>query len=258
MIAEALKFIFDKADKSVNLVSTVRKTGPRERVVLLAGEETVETVERPLVQRTSLTLDAVALLTTNFKGDRPSAYVNESGIAVILDNDDRLERVEMEFLLSDQYQAFVKLADGLDQRRLIRSLRTSLAGCIDHANFVQILRQLEFDVNHGSRSDVHHGQESLGRKVEKEVRAKAGEMPEEIVIRLPLYKVPHDVPTIIELKCAVTMDIDNEQISIEATGDSLSRESKRVMTDIIGRLDGMMPEECLVVFGDCDVAALVE
>lgn len=256
MIAEALKLIFDKAEQSVDPTPKVRHIGPRTRVVTLAGKMIEETIAKPTLTRIAHTLDDVARLIEKFHGESPTVFVQEDGITVILDDDDRLERIEMLFELSDQFAVFMQLATGKQQRELVRVLRTSLAGCIEHNDFLQIVRQLEFDVNRGSRGTVSHTKESLGRSVNKEVRANAGEMPEQISVRLPLFKVPHDIPSEMVLQCAVTLDIDNERIAIEPTGSSLSAERHRVMSGIVEHLDAIVGEDVTVVSGRCEVAEL--
>lgn len=256
MLKDALEFIFGQANNAANPTPSTRMLGPRTRIVSLEGEESTETLEPPLVKRTAETLGCVGELSEKY-GKAPAAYVNESGITVVLDNEDRLEAVRMQFQFSDPYKALLSLEDGMAQRALVKVLRTTLAGCVDHEGFLAIVRQLEFDVNRGARADLKHTKESMGRSVEKEVRANAGEMPEEIRIVVPLFTVPHDVPTEITLMCAVTLDIDNERIGIAPTGDSLAREQKRVMTEIVSRLDALMPDESLVVFGTCEVNNLI-
>lgn len=256
MLAEALKFIFDKAVESVDPTPKVRQTGPRSRVVTLAGQTVVETIEKPTMTRIVHTLDDVSRLISEFGGKKPTVFVEEDGIICVLDDGDRLEKVLMQFELSDQFRVFEKLKHGLQQRELVRILRTSLAGCVEHNEFLKIVRQLEFDVNRNARGSVSHTKESLGRSVDKEVRTKAGDMPEEISVRLPLFKVPHDIPSEMVLQCAVTLDIDNEKIAIEPTGSSLSAERNAVMLNIVNHLDGIVGEKVTVVSGRCEIAAI--
>jgi len=249
MLKEALEFIFNSANIAANPVPSMRMTGARQRIVTLNGFDTEEELEAPRISRTANTLNSAALLIERFKGELPTVYLGESGVHAMLDDEDRLEDVRMNFELSDQYNVLLELKHGVSQKDLVKILRTKLAGCVSHENFLSIVRQLEFDVNRGSRGEVQHTKESLGRTVEKNVRAKAGEMPEELRITLPLFSIPHDIPTEITLVCAVTIDIDNEKISVETTGDSLIRERKRVLGSIADRLQQVLPEDAKLVFG---------
>ena len=257
MISEALEFIFGKAEEAANPRPESYKLGKRRRIVTLAGEQHEEEIEPPKLSRRAHSLDSVATLTEEFSGEVATAFVAEDGIKVILDDDDRMETVVMSFEHSEQFNELCRLANGETQRKLVKILRTKLAGCVNNDLFTAIVRQLEFDVQRGSRSDIQHGGESLGNSVEKQVRAKAGEMPEEIRVTVPLFSVPHDVPTEITLTCAVTLDLDNQRIEIEPTGDSLLREKKRILQEIIGTLDSRMPEKAAVVFGSVSVHDLV-
>lgn len=249
MITEALEFLFGKSDEFANRKPQVEKLGPRKQAVTLNGNREIEILDPEPLVRIADTLGSVATLVNEFGGDKPTFYVNHEGVAVVLDDCDRVERVSMKFQESVQFATLKQLESGRDQRTVVRLLRTTLAGCVDHNEFLGMVRQLEFDVNRGMRADVQHTKESLGRSVEKEVRSRAGEMPESVRVRVPLFTVPHDINTTIELECAITLDIDNEKIAIEATGDTLERERKRVLLDIIGHLDSLVGDNAVVVFG---------
>lgn len=249
MLKDALDFIFAKSQESANPVPSIRSLGRRRRVVTLRGVETEEMIEPERLQRDASTLESVAALSERFGGEKLTAFVGSESVCVVLDDDDRVETVDMQFCYSPQFLTLGQLRDGVDQKTLVKTLRTKLAGVVANEDFLKIVRQVEFDVARGSRGEVSHQKESLGRSVEKQVRANAGEVPETIRVVLPLYSVPADVPTTISLDCAVTIDMDSERIAIEPTGDSLSREKSRVAAEIVDRLAGMMPEGALVVEG---------
>lgn len=258
MLRDALEFIFKTAHDSVDPKPHFRKLGPLTRVVTLAGKETVEGIEAPRIDRVAEDLGSIAVLIDEFGGVKPTVFISEGGIQVVLDDDDRLEKVTMQFEQSDQFLVLRSLAAGVSQPTLVRTLRTKLAGCVGNENTLAIIRQMEFDVNRGARGNVQHTKESLGRSIEKEVRTKAGELPETLRVVVPLFSVPHDVPTDITLECAVSIDIENEKIALEPTGDSLIREKKRIMSVIAARLAESVPEGTVVVFGSASCRKVAE
>ncbi|MDM4015812.1 hypothetical protein [Roseiconus lacunae] len=257
MLRDALEFVFSKADESTNPRPHIIQTGRRKVLRVLNGKVDETEIERPSLIREVETLRDVMTLVATFKGSEPTIFVSEERIDVVLDNDDRLEKVSMRLQHSPQFVALLTLAEGRQQRELVRVLRTRLAGCVDNKDFLSIVRQVEFDVNRGSHGTVNHTGESLGRSVTMEARTKVGEIPEEIIVRLPLFQVPHDLATEMVLRCAVTVEPESQKISIEPTGNVLAVERKRVMSEVIELLESHNDADATIVSGRCEVSGLV-
>jgi hypothetical protein len=256
MLKDVLEYIFETAREDANPKPHMIPTGPLTRMMIMKGQAEDVVLQAPSLQRTAHTLTSVVQLVKTY-GDYAAVYVYEKGIEVILDDSDRVETVVMQFELSDQFKALMELKHGVVQKKLVRALRTTLAGCVGREDFLQICRQIEFDVNRASRGEFSNTKESLGRSVEREVRAKAGEMPEEVFVTVPLYSVPHDVNTNITLQCAVMLDIEAETIALEPTGNSLMREKKAVIDAIAAKIKDDLGEDAIVVAGSVATAPIV-
>lgn len=255
MLREALDFIFTRADEAANPKPIVRKVNPRLRKVYYAGIAEDEEVDRPLAKHKLNTIDSLARFAENFGQDPSVLYLAEDGIKLVLDDADRQEMAWMGFEYSPQFTAMMGLQNGLSQKALVRTLRTVMAGCVRNDDIIKIIRQIEFDVNRGSRSAVSHTQESMGRSIEKQVRAQAGELPEEIRFVLPMFSTPADVNTDIELVLAVEIEMEAEKIALTPTGNSLQRERQRVMGEIFHKLESVMPEKVVIVEGSVSIAS---
>ena len=149
------------------------------------------------------TLGSIADLIRQFGGEKPTGYVAPGGVRVVLDYADREERVDMSFEKSPQAIALEKLAGGVSQKELIKALRTDLAGCFPAETFLPIVRNLTFNGATSAHADRQHGRDSLGSTVDRNVAANAGEIPETLRFKFPLYTVPHDVVTDVDLECAI-------------------------------------------------------
>lgn len=251
MLAELFTFLFEKAETYSNPEPHIRKLDARTQVVTIRGAQYTEVLDPKPMTRYASSLASVVALTEKY-GKEPTVYLGHTGINVVLDESDRQEFVLMRFVQSEPLRTLTSLDQGVTQKQLIRILRTTLAGYVSQDSFLEVMRQLEFDVSRGGRSEIQASKESLGRSIEKEVRAKAGEMPETINVRVPYFSIPSDIKTWLMLECAVTVDIDSETVSLTTTGDCLAREQEAALNDIEDFLRGELSEDTLVVRGTCE------
>lgn len=242
MLRDMLEFLWKQSEEARNPAPHVLDLGARDRLVTLNGTQSYIKKDPPRCSRSLSSLESVAVLLSKHGTENAVTYVDFDGISGFLDDEDRIEQFMMNFESSAQIQALNLCGSGMTQRGLVRVLRTSLAGCVRHESIVPLVRQIEFNVDRGSRSELKTNSESMGRSVEKQVRAKAGEIPDELRMTLPLFSVPHDMVTDIEITCAVEIDMDAEKISLIPTSDSLERERNRVVGEIRERLASLVPE----------------
>lgn len=265
LLKEALDFIFTQAKAGDNPEPRFVDIGKRKRLMILKGKvKEVQTEPAKLVRKVT-TLDSIASIIRHEGARQPiivqegdaegsivslsQVYVSESGVTVVLDETDRTERVTMDFAFSPQFQALKRLEQPTNQKALVTALRSALYGCCGYIDIVNVVRKIQFNRTSDGKTTVEHGRESLGRSVEKAVQSMGGEIPEELTFVVSLFSVPSDVPTRIELRYAIDIDVDNENIKLVPIGDIETRERQRVINDIAERLDDLVPSGTLVVSG---------
>ncbi len=249
-LTEALKFIFGQAETYADPKPQVRRIGALKQVVTIRGESHEEALEPKSLNHRARTIASLIEIINRFGGEQSVAYVNVDGIVVVLDTATRLETAKLTFEPSPQTLAFDRLKQGVPQYEMVKLLRTKLFGCIDHDGLIDIMKNIEFDVNRGTRGSVNHQKESLGRSVEMEVRAKAGEIPEVVRVRMPLLDVPSCCSTFVAFDAAIMLDAQKELIALEPVGTQLTDEYDRVVGEIMTDLESQVSDKTLVVFGD--------
>ncbi|MEO1526713.1 MAG: hypothetical protein AAFX06_14860 [Planctomycetota bacterium] len=250
MIKDALEYIFKTASRHANRKPEVESPRGRFRYITIDGKREIEELRPVGLEHSSHSLSSINDLIEQFGGDKPTVYVAPDGVRVLLDNNDREEWIAMQFEKSPQALALAKLADGVGQKELIKTLRTDLAGCYPTELFLPIVRNLTFNAGSTAQATREHGRDSLGSTVDRTVAANAGDIPEVLRFQFPLYTVPHDVVTDITLECAIDIDMDSGRISVIPTGDTLAREEKRILNEIVGQLDALVEDKALVVLGE--------
>lgn len=231
MLKEAIDRIAElgTAASGIEVVSLHHRTklireGSNFREVEIGPEPRCDTVE---------SVDDMGLLIEKV-GTNAIAYVGTTKIIAVLDADKRDDRVIMPLEKSPAICALLELSSGVTQKQLIQSLREPLADCCE-PKFLAIIRRLDFSRKSDGRSDVQHGRESLGRSVEAAIQSSEGDIPETVAFELP-WLTSRDLPTLMTIKCAVSMDVVNERIALRPVGDCLESEIFRVRQQIAGRI----------------------
>lgn len=253
MLKEVLEYIFKEAREGANPKPHVENIGKRlQRVTINGMMEDVELPRRG-IRRTVATIESLVSLATQFGGEKVTIFCNEVEIVCVLDDDDRTETVTLPLEHSKQFNIFRHLEAGMGQKELVRTLRTSLAGCVQYEDIVPLFRQIQFGVHRGSGGEAGHQRQSLGRSVEMEVAAKAGEIPEEVRVRLPLFTVPGDVNTDIDFLAAIDIDIEKERVCLIPVGDAIADKTQEVIGRLRDRIIDGVGDDVIVVFGETDL-----
>jgi hypothetical protein len=203
---ELLQLTAKQAAGAVNKCVIVERL-PGERpgtygVITADGELLVKRAEPPPRQSRLTSLGAIEdylkLISEHELSKQPAIYYNAELITILLDESDESRRDES-CVIELERSPECAVVDGLaaseqwiDQRALIRLLRVKLAGCLGESGdeLIRLLRTIEFGEASQGRGNLQHGKESLGREVEAEIRASAGELPEKIVLQLRVFSDP--------------------------------------------------------------------
>lgn len=253
MLKEVIEYIFKEARDGANPRPHVESIGPRAQRVTLNGVMDEFVLPRQTMSRSVTTIESLVALATEFGGNNVTIFCNEEEIVCVLDDDDRTETVRLPLEHSKQFNIFRHLEAGMGQKELVRTLRTSLAGCVQYEDIVPLFRQIQFGVHRGAGGEAGHQRQSLGRSVEMEVAAKAGEIPEEVRVRLPLFTVPGDVNTDIDFLAAIDIDIEKERVCLIPVGDAIADKTQEVVGRLRDRIIDGVGDDVIVVFGETDL-----
>lgn len=157
----------------------------RSQIMRLGETFTLATVPPPLRKHEVHTLFDLVEAVKAYKGSVASVWHDHSGIVAILDDADRLDRVDMCLCESEQLATLRKLPRKFDQRGLITFLKRDLAGATSDA-IIATFRGISFRRSDAGTGAVSHGGESLGRSVESAVEG-TGEIPERLLVEVPIY-----------------------------------------------------------------------
>jgi hypothetical protein len=145
-------------------------------------------------------------------GPEGSVWYDRKQITVLLDCEDRLERLQMPLKLSDQFHAICKLPRSFDQKSLLLFLKRDLRGAIDPA-VIPPFRQLDFSKREAAGGTIKHGEESLGRSVQAAV-ANAAEIPEFLPVSVLVFT---NKDLVFRATITLSVDIDLQRGMIDLT-----------------------------------------
>lgn len=177
-----------------------------ERTVIIATDGGVEyrDIPPPVIAHTVGTLEDLIAFAKAGTPDKSSIWHDEDGVVLLLDESDRRDFVKLPFEYSKEFALMVQLEatdSFMTQAAFVRMLRIKLR--VD-PSIVNVFRTIDFKRLDGSKGDIQHGKESLGRSVEAAVQGTVA-IPEELVIGLPLYETLGERQNY-SVRCAVEVD----------------------------------------------------
>jgi len=191
VLSEAIRTVAVMARRQSELVL---QDIPQLRVVAVRdGESPAVFHAYPPARRTGTELlgleDLVAAVLDGEFAPRPEVYHGTGdGVVVLLDRNDRSQRVVMPLVETDRITAVHSIGEKpLTPKQAISLLRFRLSGSADHV--IAAIRRVDFARRSDGKSDVRHGRETLGRSVELEIQ-QADQIPESFHVTLPIYLTP--------------------------------------------------------------------
>lgn len=123
-------------------------------------------------------------------GTTCSIWFSRCGITLLMDEDNRRDKVSLDLNLSPQMVKVLELQTKniFSQRELIFLLRTTFARCQDKCPaFLKALRDLKFKVNSEGGGNIQHGKTSIGKSVMQEV-LQQDLLPEYVTLVVPIFE----------------------------------------------------------------------
>lgn len=207
---------------------------PRKAFLLHHGAVNEMQVAPPLWNAFAETFADLFTVIEEFGSDNPSIWHDEDGVVALLNNSDRLERVQLKLQKSDQFRALNSvLPKAFDQRGLILFLKRNLAGAVDDT-VITAFRKLDFSKREEGSSVIRHGEESLGRGIHGKVTGES-EIPEFLTVTVSVYTNP-DAYFPVNIRLSVDIDVQRSMIELSVLPDELTRASTATQGEINRRL----------------------
>lgn len=255
MTKEALELIQETAQRAYTPME-LPEVDARKKYVALNGEIKEITVAPGLRNHRVTALNSLIEYATAWLAAEtvsPQIWVGENAVTLVLDDDDRLDRVVYPLAHSRPYTILRRIDAGtsertFDQRTFIRLLRVELGL---EPELVANFRRLAISQKQGSHSTIDHCAEALGRSIEAQV-AGADEIPEEIIACIPVY-ANLDVSAGYAVQCAVKMDLHGGQIYLRPLPGHVEAAQARATEQIRERIAGALEDVQIPVYcGDPD------
>jgi hypothetical protein len=200
---------------------------PKDRVLIEKRPGEVEGYDIPrgaVVDRAFGLAGLCAQVLTAGEG-AAGVYVGHDKIRVVWD-EDRRDSIEMALPWSEPFALLAKpeALAGLTQRDLIWLLRSTFKGAFAPPELLPTVRSVKFTSAGQAESDIQHGRESLGRKVDAEITG-AGAIPEEVIFRVPVYSDMVDDAGnhfTASVACALDIDLEKQRFTLKPLPDEVA------------------------------------
>jgi hypothetical protein len=239
MLKEALQFFFDVSVKS---------KGPQELNVddqraahyIVDGQHVV--VPRPPHPRSHevATLESLVALANRFKaaGESPVVWYSHEGLDLVIDDSGhRVDSVSLSFNNSDQWNLVLVLkGERYDHKTFVRLLRTTLSDALMPGDLLEKIRTLKFENGSITSTTVKRQEESLGKTITARVDAGKVEIPEEVVLSVPMYTNPGEEEHY-PIRCIVDVDPEYQKFALIPVPNAINEAQKAAAQSIAERLD---------------------
>lgn len=243
-LSEAINLIQDTAVKAAKPIEV--STGDPSRKTFLFADKSTATVDVPPTIRNHK-IYTVGDLAKYLDGDlKLNAVIwhSHAEIVLVLDDDERRDRVTMDLTESAQFKLLRSAAqnDRLSQSEIINLLRNKLAkNCPDAASIVTKLRTIKFKATEEGGSDVQRGKESMDLSVQKEILGVA-DLPETVKLNVPVYGNPIENEKTVSLECYLDVDVENRCFRFAPMGTELEDAVFAAQADIRQRITAVLKD----------------
>jgi len=250
MLAEFLQKLTELTERAYKPV-VVKEHGLRRRM-LLAANGAVQSYDLPAPDRAHKLVgldDLIAAINDKAICPAPEVYHYGACVDVLLDREERDQRVSMALRLSERFSILMQMrtAVGLEPKAAIRFLRQSL-GDSAPVHVITALRQIDFTRTSAGKSHVEHGKESLGRSVEAAVQ-QADKVPEDFVVRVPVYTNPGAGAFLVEVRVMLYLDLEGQQVVLQTMPDELEKAHQVAQARLHEALVANCPKGTPVFYG---------
>lgn len=177
-------------------------------------------------------------------------WIGEHHVVLVPDDEDRRDSITMPLVRTDLWELICTLTRNpiVDQPALIRLLRVQLAAMVGSTELLAKVRLIRFRGSEDSTSNLNHGQESLGRSIEREI-VGGGDLPEQ----LQVYAQPwiNGAPDASDSKIRIDFEIRiaDKQFSLRPFPDDLQDALTEHKEAIKQHLHEALGDKQTVLFG---------
>lgn len=246
-LKESIELIQQTAVQAAGPQRIFQSEDKRHATYLIDGKPQVFDLGVPPRSQEVTTLDDLI----RFANDHPddgisSVWHNESAVTLLLDDDDRRERVVFPLVPSEEIQRLRSacLEPRYTQRAFVDLLYRILR--IDDATVLPF-RRLDFKVVSAAAGEVEHGKDRLGRSVASEVTGTS-EIPEQLTVSVPLYESPGERDKY-AIVCSIGLNAQASEIEFRPFPGELSRAYEDHQTSIHTRLVKELPTGFMIYQG---------
>ncbi|MGA2035377.1 MAG: hypothetical protein ABSG68_24280 [Thermoguttaceae bacterium] len=171
----------------------------------------------------------------------PVVWHNEEGVVLVLDDDDRRDRVTFALHNSRRFlilKQCMKERAWMKQPAFIRLLRIDLA--LDNLRVVGQFRRLDWETGQRGSSEVRPGADRLGKEIMAKVQG-VDELPEELSIPCPVYCDMGEREEYV-IRCALEIDAVNQAFQLLPIADELEYIVDLAQASIRARLDAELSD----------------
>lgn len=179
-------------------------------------------------------------------------YDARAVVLVIDDADRRVQTVTLSLVESAVFQTIRGLRDQrrwLTQKDFVRLLRIDLAGTLDSAVLLDRVRKVKFENGVSTTGTVERSRESMGREFKSSVEVQAGEIPEFVILSVPVYSTDGE-RAVYGLRCAVEIDAQQGAFQLVPMPDEIERVQDLAVASIAERLNEKLPEDVSAYYGN--------
>jgi hypothetical protein len=254
MIAEALKYLTGLATIAAAPVKI--EDGDNRRIRHVINGEVIERdlPAPPRAHSVGCLADLIELA-NRFHAEEsrlPVVWFDAAAVVLVIDDDGhRLEHATMKLEVSDAFAKLTELRTSKtwhEQKDFVRLLRIDLAGTLEQTVLLERVRKLKFENGVITSSEVGRQKESLGREITSRVEAGQGELPEEVLLSVPIYKTLGETERH-PVRCSVEVDPPMGRLRLMPLPDEIERVRYMAIGSIEDRLEEGLKEGLPAYYG---------
>ena len=237
MLSEFVKAISELAVRAKEPTMFRDECDPRKAYLVHDGVLKETTVTPPLLHARVDTVASLMQSLDTFSSENGTASIWHSRhtIVALLDNDDRLEICEMPLRFSEQFLSLTSLPKAFEQKALILFLKRNLNGAVDDT-LISAFRRIDFAKREEGKTNISHGEESLGRSVQASVTG-ALDIPEFMTATVSVY-ANADIRVPVTIRLSVDINVRDGLIELTPLPDVLENAIVEAQEAIAERLEG--------------------
>jgi hypothetical protein len=249
MILDALKYLVALGKRNIEVQ---RVPLPGDQVMIVTGDKS-ETYHCNRQLRkdapTSLAdlIDWIGFVVDGSVDPDIECFVEQNKISTVINRESTVaDSSSLMLVESAELQAVRKMiSQPVTQKELIALFRGPLAKALKSPSYLPAFRGIQFR----STTNADRNQSSLGRSVEQEVSSTAGQLPDEIVLLMPIYDPSIALVNVAVINLAVEVNFDSERFEFLPVADTLPIAISMARKEIRGILVEGLPSGSLVVLG---------